>query len=160
MIQLSLSSRAIHGGAYFSDVSGWNSIPISVPGPCEVTECNRLLGFCLTITFCLNPAHLAVSLWNCRVLLKDLLVLFVWICYSWQILVVSKTGNPSISMAISIGNGLLCYWTKSCCQVKTVHPIPGPMLRRFYSTNRNRFSSRNGREISSPVHGTTRFGQL
>ena len=46
-----MSSRAIHGGAYFSDVSGWNSIPISVPGPCEVTEWHGLLGFCLTITF-------------------------------------------------------------------------------------------------------------
>ena len=66
-IQLSLSSRAIHGGAYFSDVSGWNSILISVPGPCEVTEWHRLLGFCLMITFCLNPAQQAVSLWNCRV---------------------------------------------------------------------------------------------
>ena len=66
-VQLSLSSRAIHGGAYFSDVSGWNSILISVPGPCEVTEWHRLLGFCLTITFSLNPAHQAVSLWNCRV---------------------------------------------------------------------------------------------
>ena len=65
-IQLSLSSRAIHGGAYFSDVSGWNSILISVPGPCEVTEWHRLLGFCLTITFCLNPAHQAVSNWNCH----------------------------------------------------------------------------------------------
>ena len=34
------------------------------------------------------------------------------------------------------------------------------MLRRFYSTNRNRFSSRNGREISSSKKGTTRLGQL
>ena len=51
-VQLSLSSRGIHGGAYFSDISGRNSIPISVPGPCEVTEWHRLLGFCLTITFC------------------------------------------------------------------------------------------------------------
>ena len=66
-VQLSLSSRGLHGGAYFSDVSGWNSIPIIVPGPCECLEWHRLLGFCLTITFCLNPAHLAVSLWNCRV---------------------------------------------------------------------------------------------
>ena len=66
-IQLSKSSRSIHGGAYFSAVSGWKSIPISVPGPYKCPECNRLLGFCLTITFCLNPAHLAVSLWNCRV---------------------------------------------------------------------------------------------
>ena len=34
------------------------------------------------------------------------------------------------------------------------------MLRRFYSTNRNRFSSRNGRENSSSVYGQTRCGQL
>ena len=66
-IQLSLSSRALHGGAYFSDVSGWKSIPISVPGPYECLKWHRLLGFCLTITFCLNPAQQAVSLWNCRV---------------------------------------------------------------------------------------------
>ena len=50
-IQLSKSSRAFFGGAYFSAVSGWKSIPISVPGPYECLECNRLLGFCLTITF-------------------------------------------------------------------------------------------------------------
>ena len=41
-----------------------------------------------------------------------------------------------------------------------MHPIPGPMLRRFYSTNRNRFSSRNGRENSSSVYCQTRCGQL
>ena len=66
-VQLSLSSRGLHGGAYFSDVSGWKSIPISVPGPYECLKWHRLLGFCLTITFCLNPAQQAVSLWNCRV---------------------------------------------------------------------------------------------
>ena len=38
-----------------------------------------------------------------------LLVLFIWICYSWLILVVSKTGNPLMSMAISMGNGLVCW---------------------------------------------------
>ena len=65
-IQLSLSSRGLHGGAYFSDVSGWKSIPISVPGPYECLKWHRLLGFCLTITFCLIPAHQAVSLWNCH----------------------------------------------------------------------------------------------
>ena len=34
------------------------------------------------------------------------------------------------------------------------------MLRRFYSTNRNRFSSRNGRENSSSLYCQTRCGQL
>ena len=69
------------------------------------TESYRLHGFCLTITFLFNsstPGRFPLKL---PCLLKDLLVLFVWICYSWQILVVSKTGNPSISMAISIING-------------------------------------------------------
>ena len=65
-LQLSKSSRAFFWGAYFSAVSGWKSIPISVPGPYKCPECNRLLGFCLTITFCLNPAHQAVSNWNCH----------------------------------------------------------------------------------------------
>ena len=65
-LQLSKSSRALNGGAYFSDVSGWKSIPISVPGPYECLKWHRLLGFCLTITFCLIPAHQAVSLWNCH----------------------------------------------------------------------------------------------
>ena len=42
-VQMSKSSLALNGGAYFSDVSGWKSIPI---------RCYRLHGFCLTITFC------------------------------------------------------------------------------------------------------------
>ena len=41
-------------------------LSMPVPRPCEVTEWHRLLGFCLTITFCLNPAHQAVSNWNCH----------------------------------------------------------------------------------------------
>ena len=63
-IQLSKSSRGLHGGAYFSDVSGWKSIPISVPGPCEVTESYRLLGFCLTYSFILSHTF---TLDQCRV---------------------------------------------------------------------------------------------
>ena len=64
LVQLSKSSRAIFGGAYFSDVSGWKSIPISVPGPCEVTESYRLLGFCLTYSFILSHTF---TLDQCRV---------------------------------------------------------------------------------------------
>ena len=108
-IQLSLSSRGLHGGAYFSDVSGRKSILTSATEAYDDTESYRLLGFCLTITFLFKystPGRFPLKL---PCLLKDLLVLFVWICYKWQILVVSETGNPSISMAISIGNGLVCW---------------------------------------------------
>ena len=61
------SSRAIHGGAYFPDVSGWKSILTSATEAYDHTESYRLLGFYLTITFCLKPTQQAVSLWNCRV---------------------------------------------------------------------------------------------
>ena len=44
-VQLSKSSRAFFWGAYFSAVSGWKSIPISVPGPYECLEWYRLLVF-------------------------------------------------------------------------------------------------------------------
>ena len=63
-LQLSKSSLAINGGAFFSAVSGWKSIPISVPGPCEVTESYRLLGFCLTYSFILSHTF---TLDQCRV---------------------------------------------------------------------------------------------
>ena len=66
-IQLSKSSRALNGGAYFSDVSGWKSILTSATEAYDHTESYRLLGFYLTITFCLKPTQQAVSLWNCRV---------------------------------------------------------------------------------------------
>ena len=112
-LQLSMSSRAFFGGAYFSAVSGWKSIPISVPGPCEVTESYRLLGFCLTITFCLNPAQQAVSHWNGRDRLKDLFDLFTWICYravsSDKYLWSPRREILQIYMAISMGKGLLCW---------------------------------------------------
>ena len=60
-LQLSTSSLAIHGGAIFSAVSGRKSIPISAIEAPEHGAWYRLLGFCLTITFCLNPAQQAVS---------------------------------------------------------------------------------------------------
>ena len=66
-LQLSKSSRALNGGAYFSDVSGWKSILTSATEAYDHTESYRLLGFYLTITFCLKPTQQAVSLWNCRV---------------------------------------------------------------------------------------------
>ena len=54
-VQLSKSSRALNGGAYFSAVSGWKSIPISVPGPYECLECYRLLVFFTTNNFSFAP---------------------------------------------------------------------------------------------------------
>ena len=54
-LQLSKSSRAFFGGAYFSAVSGWKSIPISVPGPYECLEWYRLLVFFTTNNFCFAP---------------------------------------------------------------------------------------------------------
>ena len=38
------SSRSKNGGAYFSVVAGSIQDPIAVPGPCEVTECKKLVG--------------------------------------------------------------------------------------------------------------------
>ena len=108
-IQLSTSSLAIHRGAIFSAVSGRKSIPISAIEAPEHGAWYRVHGFYLTTTFCLNPAQQAVSLWNCRVCFWICLFFSVWICYSWQILVVFKAGNPSTNTAISIGNGLLCW---------------------------------------------------
>ena len=61
-LQLSTSSLAIHGGAIFSAVSGRKSIPISAIEAPEHGAWYRVHGFYLTTTFCLNPAHLAVSL--------------------------------------------------------------------------------------------------
>ena len=61
VLQLFTSSLAIHGGAIFSAISGRKSIPISAIEAPEHGACYRLLGFCLTITFCLIPAHQAVS---------------------------------------------------------------------------------------------------
>ena len=40
---------------YFSDVSGWKSIPISVPGPYECLEWYRLLVFFTPNNFCFAP---------------------------------------------------------------------------------------------------------
>ena len=43
-IQSGASSRAKIGGAYLSGVTGSIQDPIAVPGPCEVTECKKLVG--------------------------------------------------------------------------------------------------------------------
>ena len=55
LLQLSKSSRAFFWGAYFSAVSGWKSIPISVPGPYECLKWYRLLVFFTTNNFCFAP---------------------------------------------------------------------------------------------------------
>ena len=49
---------------------------------------------------------------------------------------------------------------KSDHETKTKQPITLSELIRPWDTNRNRFSPRNVREISSSVYGRTRLGQL
>ena len=72
-LQLSKSSRAINGGAYFSAVFGWKSIPISVPGPYKCPECYRLLVFFITSNFFLPQTVTMLMLLRGR---------FKWI-YDW-----------------------------------------------------------------------------
>ena len=55
LVQLAKSSRAIHGGAYFSAVCGRKLIPINAPEPYECQECNRLLFFPPPPTFVSSP---------------------------------------------------------------------------------------------------------
>ena len=77
-LQLSLSSRGIHGGAYFSDVSGWKSILTSATEAYDHTESYRLLGSCLTIIFLFKsstPGRFPLKL---PCLLKDLLVFYLY----------------------------------------------------------------------------------
>ena len=66
-LQLSKSSRAFFGGAYFSAVSGWKSIPISVPGPYECLEWYRLLVFSPPTTFVLPQTVTMLLLLHWRV---------------------------------------------------------------------------------------------
>ena len=49
---------------------------------------------------------------------------------------------------------------KSDRESQSKQPTAFSVLMRFRSTNRNRFSPTNGREISSSVFGQTRLGQL
>ena len=77
-VQLSKSSQVVHGGAYFSDVSSWKSIPLPIEIGVWVEE---------------FASFVRMDLLQSRQL--------------WQILVVSKTGNPSTNTPISMGNNLL-----------------------------------------------------
>ena len=108
-IQLSTSSLAIHGGAIFSAVSGRKSIPISAIEAPEHGAWYRLLGFCLTITFCLIPAHQAVSYWNChwywRISRLGDHKYLPFVTNPYEI----KQANPLTNTAISKGNGLVCW---------------------------------------------------
>ena len=49
---------------------------------------------------------------------------------------------------------------KSECERNKKHPIASSVSIRFWSTHQNWFSSRNSRENSSSLYGTTRLGQL
>ena len=108
-IQLSTSSLTIHGGAIFSAVSGRKSIPISAIEAPEHGAWYRLLGFCLTITFCLIPAHQAVSYWNChwywRISRLGDHKYLPFVTNPYEI----KQANPLTNTAISKGNGLVCW---------------------------------------------------
>ena len=109
-LQLSTSSLTIHGGAIFSAVSGRKSIPISAIEAPEHGAWYRLLGFCLTITFCLIPAHQAVSYWNChwywRISRLGDHKYLPFVTNPYEI----KQANPLTNTAISKGNGLVCNY--------------------------------------------------
>ena len=80
-IQLAKSSLAIHGGAIFSAVCGWKSIPISAPEPYKHRECCRLLVFPPGATFfCPTHAHC----FRCSVGISNGFVMkqVTWICFS------------------------------------------------------------------------------
>ena len=160
-LQLSKSSRALNGGAYFSDVSGWKSIPISVPGPYKCPECYRLLVFFITSNFFFAPnshnAHAAP--WAFQM---DL-------CLSWPHWFVRQTNPWVLFLHKSIWNthgaagalGLFGAKKKLLVMKKQVaYTILGRALIRSLDTNRNWFSARNGRQKSSSIYGTTRLGQL
>ena len=49
---------------------------------------------------------------------------------------------------------------KSECERNKKHPTASSVSIRFWSTHQNWFSSRNSRENSSSLYGTTRLGQL
>ena len=109
LVQLSTSSLAIHEGAIFSAVSGRKLIPISAIEAPEHGAWYRLLGFCLTITFCLIPAHQAVSYWNChwywRISRLGDHKYLPFVTNPYEI----KQANPLTNTAISKGNGLVCW---------------------------------------------------
>ena len=71
-LQLAKSSRAIHGGAYFSAVCGRKLIPINAPGPYECQECNRLLFSPPGATFFLPYIHMYIGSAALRAFQMDL----------------------------------------------------------------------------------------
>ena len=72
IVQLAKSSRAIHGGAYFSAVCGRKLIPINAPGPYECQECNRLLFSPPGATFFLPYIHMYIGSAALRAFQMDL----------------------------------------------------------------------------------------
>ena len=80
----------------------------------------------------------------------------------WQILVVLNMGNPLENPATNtMGASEYCW---SCKQKwaweKNKQPTAFSVLIRFWRTNQNQFSPKNGRENGSSLYGTTRLGQL
>ena len=80
-VQLAKSSRAIHGGAYFSAACGPKLIPINAPGPYECQECNRLLFFPTRSNF-FFALHSHAHCFRCSVGISNGFVLkqVTWIC--------------------------------------------------------------------------------
>ena len=80
--QLAKSSRAIHGGAYFSAVCGRKLIPINAPGPYECQECNRLL-FSPTRSNFFFALHSHAHCFRCSVGISNGFVMkqVTWICF-------------------------------------------------------------------------------
>ena len=79
----------------------------------------------------------------------------------WQIHIGPFGTNPLENLPWAPnGQGKLWKTKKSDRESQSKQPTAFSVLMRFRSTNRNRFSPTNGREISSSVYGTTRLGQL
>ena len=79
----------------------------------------------------------------------------------WQIHIGPFGTNPLENLPWAPnGQGKLWKTKKSDRESQSKQPTAFSVLMRFRSTNRNRFSSPNGREISSSVFGQTRLGQL
>ena len=79
----------------------------------------------------------------------------------WQIHIGPFGTNPLENLPWAPnGQGKLWKTKKSDRESQSKQPTAFSVLMRFRSTNRNRFSPTNGREISSSVFGQTRLGQL
>ena len=62
-----------------------------------------------TVNFCFNPAHQAVSHWNCHLYWRFPVLETTSICHSCNKSIRTKQANPSIDTAISMGNVLVCW---------------------------------------------------